>query len=153
MLRRPSWPRDTEPAVHAADALEVALRRELVFDAAPRRHACGGDVGVGQLRDAAQRCGQVAHGARLEAPARLAFDDELRQAAALVADEARLQGTGAARTPLEDETNEALVETIWKMASGGTPARQCESEVPVDAYRVRRLLAHWVEEGALAVAG
>jgi hypothetical protein len=79
--------------------------------------------------------------------------DELRQAAALVADEARLQGTGAARTPLEDETNEALVETIWKMASGGTPARQCESEVPVDAYRVRRLLAHWVEEGALAVAG
>ena len=79
--------------------------------------------------------------------------DELRQATALVADEARLQGTGAARTPLEGETNEALVETVWKLAQAGTPPRQCESEVPVDAYRVRRLLAHWVEAGALAVAG
>ena len=79
--------------------------------------------------------------------------DELRQASALVADEARLQGTGAARTPLEGETNEALVETVWTLAAAGTPPRQCESEVPVDAYRVRRLLAHWVEEGALAVAG
>jgi uncharacterized protein DUF4388 len=78
--------------------------------------------------------------------------DELRQATALVADEARLQATGAARTPLPDEANQDLVETIWKMAAAGTAPRQCESEVPVDAYRVRRLLAHWVEEGALAVS-
>jgi hypothetical protein len=77
--------------------------------------------------------------------------DELRQAAALVGDEARLQGTGTVPTPLPDETNEALVETVWKMALAGTPPRECESEVPVDAYRVRRLLAHWVEEGAVAL--
>ena len=79
--------------------------------------------------------------------------DELRRASALVADDARLQGTGTVPTPVEGETNEALVETIWKTALMGTPPRQCESEVPVDAYRVRRLLAHWVEEGALSVAG
>lgn len=79
--------------------------------------------------------------------------DELRQASALVADEARLQATGAARTPLEGEANEDLVETVWAMATAGTAPRRCETEVPVDAYRVRRLLAHWVEEGALAVAG
>ena len=79
--------------------------------------------------------------------------DELRRASALVADEARLQGTGVVPTPLEGETNEALVETIWKLALAGTPPRQCEGEVPVDAYRVRRLLAHWVEEGALSVTG
>jgi hypothetical protein len=79
--------------------------------------------------------------------------DEFRRAAALVADEARLRGTGAARSVLEGETNEDLVETVWSMASAGTAPRQCESDVPVDAYRVRRLLAHWVEEGALAVAG
>ncbi len=79
--------------------------------------------------------------------------DELRRATALVADDARLQGTGTVPTPVEGETNEALVETIWKAALSGTPPRQCESEVPVDSYRVRRLLAHWVEEGALRVAG
>jgi hypothetical protein len=77
--------------------------------------------------------------------------DEFRQASALIADEARLQGTGVVPTPLPDETNEALVETVWRMALAGTPPRQCEAEVPVDAYRVRRLLAHWVEEGALRV--
>jgi Domain of unknown function (DUF4388) len=79
--------------------------------------------------------------------------DEFRRASALVADDARLQGTGTVPTPLDGETNEALVEEIWKMALLGTPPRQCESEVPVDAYRVRRLLAHWVEEGAVTVAG
>jgi hypothetical protein len=77
--------------------------------------------------------------------------DELRQAVALVGDEARLKGTGMVPTPLRDETNEALVETVWKMALDGRPPRECESAVPVDAYRVRRLLAHWVEEGAAAV--
>jgi hypothetical protein len=79
--------------------------------------------------------------------------DELRRAAALVADDARLQGTGMVPTPVEGETNEALVETIWKAVLAGAPPRQCESEVPVDAYRVRRLLAHWVEAGALSVVG
>jgi hypothetical protein len=79
--------------------------------------------------------------------------DEFRRAVALVGDASRLQGTAVVPTPLEGETNEDLVETIWKMALAGTSPLQCEGEVPVDAYRVRRLLAHWVEEGALGVAG
>ena len=77
--------------------------------------------------------------------------DELKQAAALVPDDARLQGTGTVPTPPTDETNEALVESVWTTALAGTPAREIEGQVPVDAYRVRRLLGHWVEEGALAV--
>ena len=77
--------------------------------------------------------------------------DEFRKASALVADDARLKATGTEPTPLEGETNEALVETIWKMAVAGTPPPQCESEVPVDSYRVRRLLAHWLEEGAVSL--
>jgi len=77
--------------------------------------------------------------------------DELRRATALVADEALFQGTGVVPTPLDGETNEALVETVWKMALAGASPRGCESDVPVDAYRVRRLLAHWVEEGAIRV--
>jgi hypothetical protein len=79
--------------------------------------------------------------------------DEFRRAVALAGDASRLQGTGVVPTPLEGETNVDLVETIWNMALSGTPPGQCEGEVPVDAYRVRRLLAHWVEEGALRVAG
>jgi len=54
-------------------------------------------------------------------------------------------------TPAQDETNEALVESVWTAALAGTPPREIESQVPVDAYRVRRLLGHWVEEGALAI--
>jgi len=77
--------------------------------------------------------------------------DELRQAVALVGDEVRLKGTGKVPTPLPDETSAALVETLWKMALDGRGARECESAVAVDAYRSRRLLAHWVEEGAAAV--
>ena len=70
---------------------------------------------------------------------------------ALVGDEVQLKGTGTVPTPLPDETNQPLVEAIWKMALDGRAPRECESAVPVDAYRVRRLLAHWVEEGAVAV--
>jgi hypothetical protein len=77
--------------------------------------------------------------------------DELRRAVALVGDDVRLKGTGTVPTPPPDETNEALVETVWTMAQAGGPPRECENAVPVDAYRVRRLLAHWVEEGAVAV--
>jgi hypothetical protein len=79
--------------------------------------------------------------------------DELRRATALVADDARLAGTGVAPTAVDGETDRSLVETVWKAVLAGTPPRRCETEVPVDAYRVRRLLAHWVEEGALSVGG
>jgi hypothetical protein len=34
--------------------------------------------------------------------------------------------------------------------SGSNPA-QCEESSAVDSYRVRRLLAHWVEEEALTL--
>ena len=85
-------------------------------------------------------------------PFEAGVNTEIRQGLNL-ADAARLQATGSARTPVQDENNAELVETIWKMAVAGTPPKQCEAEVPVDAYRVRRLLAHWVEEGALTVAG
>jgi hypothetical protein len=75
--------------------------------------------------------------------------DELRLARALVPDQAILKPTGLAPSGLADEPNEALVESIWEaVVSGATPVR-CERKFPVDAYRIRRLLAHWVEKGAL----
>ena len=79
--------------------------------------------------------------------------DELRLARALVPDQAVLKPTGLAPSGLADEPNEALVESLWEAAvSGATPA-QCERKFPVDSYRIRRLLAHWVEKGALQAPG
>ena len=75
--------------------------------------------------------------------------DELRLARALVPDQAILKPTGITPSGLAGEPNEALVESLWDaVISGATPVR-CERKFPVDAYRIRRLLAHWVEKGAL----
>ncbi len=75
--------------------------------------------------------------------------DELRLARALVPDQAIMKPTGHAPSGLADEPNEALVESLWEaVISGATPVR-CERKFPVDAYRIRRMLAHWVEKGAL----
>jgi hypothetical protein len=79
--------------------------------------------------------------------------DELRLARALVPDQAILKPTGLAPSGLENEPNEALVESLWDaVVSGATPVR-CERKFPVDSYRIRRLLAHWVEKGALSTPG
>jgi len=79
--------------------------------------------------------------------------DELKLARALVPDQAVLKPTGLAPSGLAGEPNEALVESLWDaVVSGATPVR-CERKFPVDAYRIRRLLAHWVEKGALQAPG
>ncbi|MGH9461326.1 MAG: DUF4388 domain-containing protein, partial [Vicinamibacteria bacterium] len=76
--------------------------------------------------------------------------DEWRRASALVPDEAKLKPTDKQSTPLEDEKKE-VHDALWqKVISGATPAK-CEEGCAVDSYRVRRLLAHWVEEEALTL--
>jgi hypothetical protein len=78
--------------------------------------------------------------------------DEFQRAAALVPDDAVLQSAGSGRTPVEDEPNEALIESVWERAIAGAAASELDQELPVDSYRVRRLLAQWVEAGALSHA-
>jgi hypothetical protein len=75
--------------------------------------------------------------------------DEFQRAATLVPDAAPLASTGVAPTSHSEETDQAIVTAVWTRARGGTPAVLCEREVPTDAYRIRRLLAHWVEQGSL----
>ncbi len=75
--------------------------------------------------------------------------DEFQRAAALVPDTAPLASTGVAPTSHPEETDQSVVTAVWTRARGGTPALLCEREVPTDAYRIRRLLAHWVEQGSL----
>jgi hypothetical protein len=75
--------------------------------------------------------------------------DELRRATAVVPDGARLKGTGKPGTLPADEQAE-FAKQVWNEALAGRTPLDCESRIVADSYRVRRLLAHWVEEGALA---
>jgi hypothetical protein len=74
--------------------------------------------------------------------------DEFKRSAALVPDQVLLDPTGAPSTPLPDE-KEDFVRLVWSTIANGTTPVECETAVRADGYRVRRLLAHWVEEGAL----
>jgi len=78
--------------------------------------------------------------------------DELRQASVIVPDAARLSPTGKRPTLPAEESDQKLVRTLWARVSTGLTPAACEEELPADAYRLRRLLAHWVEEGALQSA-
>jgi hypothetical protein len=74
--------------------------------------------------------------------------DEFKQAAAVVPDNTKLKPTGKPHTSLEGEDGE-LSRRVWERVSpGGTP-EECEAGIGTDSYHVRRMLAHWVAEGAL----
>jgi hypothetical protein len=74
--------------------------------------------------------------------------DEFKRAAALVPDQTLLEPTGGPTTRLTDE-DEKFVRLVWSTIANGATPLECEASVRTDGYRVRRLLAHWVEEGAL----
>ena len=78
--------------------------------------------------------------------------DELQRLRAVVPDALRLQPTGSRPTAPEEERDGDLVRRLWERARGGATAADCETAVAVDSYRVRSLLAHWLDEGALAPA-
>lgn len=78
--------------------------------------------------------------------------DELRQSAALVPDDSHLRATGHKPTRLADENDKTLLNTLWAKAAAGATVAEMEAAVLADSYRIRRVLAHWVVEGALAVS-
>lgn len=75
--------------------------------------------------------------------------DELRQACAIVPDEATFEATGVKGSGYAGERDRDLQRTVLKRATTGVTARGCEADLPADSYRIRRLLVHWVEQGAL----
>jgi hypothetical protein len=77
--------------------------------------------------------------------------DELIRAVAIAPDHARLKPTGTARTPVADE-DPAFTSALWSRISPEKTIAECEATMGVDAYRVRRALAHWIDEGVLATA-
>jgi hypothetical protein len=75
--------------------------------------------------------------------------DELQRILALVPDGMALAKTNVKPTPHEEEDDPAFIRDVWLKASGGAAVAEWEREMPTDSYRVRRLVAHWVEQGAL----
>src|SRR5262249_46736653 len=74
--------------------------------------------------------------------------DEFKRAAAIVPDTVRLKPTGKAHGCPEGEDEDFAV-LVWSQVSAGHTPHQGEASISTDNYRVRRLLAGWVEEGAL----
>jgi hypothetical protein len=74
--------------------------------------------------------------------------DELKRSAAIVADSARLKPTGTPHTSPEDEDPD-FSTLVWKAVIAGKTPQECEAAISVDPYRVRRLVARWVEEGSV----
>ena len=74
--------------------------------------------------------------------------DEFKRAAAAVPDDVRLTSTGGPHSTPEDEDPD-FGTLVWKQATSGKTSQECEATIATDSFRVRRLLAHWVEEGAL----
>jgi hypothetical protein len=76
--------------------------------------------------------------------------DEFHEDRALIPDGISLMPTGKPPTQPKGETDKEFVRAVWREAARGTAPETCEGAVTSDAYRVRRLYAHWYERGALA---
>jgi hypothetical protein len=75
--------------------------------------------------------------------------DELQEAAAVLPDAQSLEATGEKPTAHPAEKDGSFLQALWERASqGGTP-KDIEDALTWDSYRVRRVLVHWVEQGAL----
>jgi len=71
---------------------------------------------------------------------------------AVVLDERVLRPTGASPKPPPGETDGQLLNDLWTAVEQGATPAQFEATATVDSLRVRRILAHWLESGALTPA-
>jgi hypothetical protein len=74
--------------------------------------------------------------------------DELQRLASRVPDDAAFQATGRPPT-VATEWDIDLVTRLWERASEGASPLACEEALGVDAWQVRRCLAHWLEDASL----
>jgi hypothetical protein len=78
--------------------------------------------------------------------------DELKRAAILVPEDARFEATNVSPQAVPGEEDIDLAAALWETVVAGATPEDCEKTLPADAYRIRRCLAHWVEEGALRLS-
>lgn len=108
-------------------------------------------------REAGQAGGQPADAKRLMEVVPTILEamrrhDEFQQARAIVPDGLSLKHSGTKPTRPPDEADQEMLQRLWKKLAAGATAMMCEEAVAVDSFRIRRCLAHWLEEGALAPA-
>jgi hypothetical protein len=75
--------------------------------------------------------------------------DEFQQAKAIAPDDASMKATGVKPTGPSEGEEPAFLRAVWAQAGAGATPLACEEAVPADCYRIRRLYALWVEQGAL----
>jgi hypothetical protein len=78
--------------------------------------------------------------------------DELRQLVLFVPDDLALRSTSVKPTPDPEETDPGFIRDVWVKASSNTRLGDWEAQVAGDSFRIRRLVARWMEEGALQPA-
>ena len=74
--------------------------------------------------------------------------DELPRLSRRVPDDATFEATGRAPT-VANEWDIDVVTSLWERATGGASPLACEEALGVDAWQVRRCLAHWLEDASL----
>jgi hypothetical protein len=77
--------------------------------------------------------------------------DDFQRAAAVAPDTAAFKATGKPHTTPDDEDPD-FATYVWSQASTGHTPLETEVSISTDSFRVRRLVALWVEEGALQPA-
>jgi len=75
--------------------------------------------------------------------------DELQELIALIPDDMVLTKTDVKPTPADGEKDPTFIREVWIRASSGSTLGHWESEVAADSFRIRTLVAHWIETGAL----
>ena len=73
----------------------------------------------------------------------------LAATSALVPEDLQLEATGEAPGTVADEADYDLIVALWQKATSRVTPRQLEAELAVDAFRIMRPLAQWLEQGAL----
>jgi hypothetical protein len=52
---------------------------------------------------------------------------------------------------MRGETDGAFVHSVWSRLKEGATPREIQERVFTDAYRIRALISHWVEERSLRI--
>ncbi len=77
--------------------------------------------------------------------------DELGPLRAIVPDDSRFARGTANPSLLPDEEDREFSAGLWRLVFSHMSAEECERRLGADPFRVKRMLAHWVETRALVV--
>ena len=67
-------------------------------------------------------------------------------------DDLALKARTVKPTPDPEDDDPSVIREVWVKASTGARLMDWENQIPTDAYRVRRLVMRWLEEGSLQPA-